>query len=367
MLHSITFPTETARAAVHALRAHDAGFGFAMATDTGFTAEAGFHQRMPVLHGADEPVPDVLAGHEESSSTIKLFAFHETHGALDLLHIMPPLLGADLVVNHMGAEAVEIAPAGADKGVGLQWLCNHLGIAATDVLVFGDELNDLPMFQFAGRCVAVGNASPHVREAADEIAPTNADEGVAQVIERLLGHHSLAPDTLAPDTLAPRPRDFPDRQLPLGGAVVAFLGFIHATAVSKLVGLTDAQARTTPLPTSPVMSPLGLVKHLTAVLRQHIQIHIGGQDLPSLWRADDHDFEFRLGPHDTIIAVVAAFDAEYERSLITLAAIDLESPIIAHGLPNTAGRLLVDVLQECARHLGHLDIVRELIDGSTGE
>ena len=362
VLHAITFPTETARAAVHALRAHDAGFGFAMATDAGFTAEPGFHQRMPVHHGADDPVPDALVGHEGSRTTLKLLAFHHTHGVHDLLRIMPPLLGTNLAVTHMGAEAVEIGPAGADKGVGLRWLCDHLGIAATDVLVFGDEINDLPMFQFAGRCVAVANASPQVREAADEIAPTNAEEGVAQVIERLLGGRQVVPDALAA-----RPRDFPARQLPLAGAVVAFLGFIHATTVSKLVGLTDAQARTTPLPTSPVMSPLGLVKHLTAVLRQHIQIHIGGHDLPSLWRADDHDFEFRLGPADTINAVVAAFDDEYERSLITLAAVDLEAPILAHGLPNTAGRLLVDVLQECARHLGHLDIVRELIDGSTGE
>ncbi len=168
-------------------------------------------------------------------------------------------------------------------------------------------------------------------------------------------------------SIAPRPRDFPARSLDLRASVIAFLEFVHTTAVNKLAGLTEAQARRTPLPTSPAMSPLGLVKHLTAVLRQHVQIHIGGHDLPSLWRADDLDFEFRLGPHDTIAAVVAAFDDELARSLSTLAGVDLESEIVAHGHPNRAGRLLVDVLQESARHLGHLDILRELIDGSTGE
>lgn len=167
--------------------------------------------------------------------------------------------------------------------------------------------------------------------------------------------------------LAPRPRDFPARGLDLRDSVIAFLEFVHTTAVNKLAGLTEVQARSTPLPTSPAMSPLGLVKHLTAVLRQHIQIHIGGHDLPSLWRSDDLDFEFRLGPEDTIAAVVAAFDAELARSLSTLDGLDLEREIVAHGRPNRAGRLLVDVLQECARHLGHLDIVRELIDGATGE
>ena len=189
VLHSITFATESAREAVRVLRLHDAGVGFALATDAGFTAEAGFHQRMPLQHGPDNPVPDALVGHEASRATLKLLAFHRTHGAHDLLRIMPPLLGTDLVVTHMGADAVEIGPAGADKGVGLGWLCAHLGIDARDVLVFGDELNDLPMFRFAGRCVAVGNASPHVRDAADEIAPTNTEEGVAQVIERLLHAH----------------------------------------------------------------------------------------------------------------------------------------------------------------------------------
>ncbi|MEI2723503.1 MAG: HAD hydrolase family protein [Verrucomicrobiota bacterium] len=102
------------------------------------------------------------------------------------LRLLPPLLGPDLAVSHMGADAVEVAPAGVDKGVGLRWLCAHLGIAGGDVLAFGDEVNDLPMFAFAGRRVAVANASPAVRDAADEVAPSNADDGVAEVIERLL-------------------------------------------------------------------------------------------------------------------------------------------------------------------------------------
>ena len=115
------------------------------------------------------------------------------------------------------------------------------------------------------------------------------------------------------------------------------------------------------------MSPLGVLKHLTAVLRQHVQIHIGGLDLPPLWDSEDHDFEWRLGADDTIANVVARFDDECASTRTTLIGLDLETPIVSYGRPNRVGRLLVDVLQECARHLGHLDIVRELIDGSTGE
>ena len=165
----------------------------------------------------------------------------------------------------------------------------------------------------------------------------------------------------------PRSREWPDREATLAESAIAFLDFVRVTSINKLAGLTEEQARATPLPSSPAMSPLGLIKHLTAVQRQHIQIHIGGSDLPSLWRADDHDYEFRIGAHETIDSVVAAFDDEWERSRTTLSGVDIEARIVAYGQLNRVGRLLVDVLQESARHLGHLDIVRELIDGATGE
>lgn len=168
-------------------------------------------------------------------------------------------------------------------------------------------------------------------------------------------------------TNLPRPRDWPDRNLSLPESVLAFVDFVRITSINKLAGLTEEQARATPLTSSPAMSLLGLVKHLTAVQRQHIQIHIGGRDLPSLWRADDLEFEFRIGTAETIESVLAEFDGEWERSRVTLSAVDLEEPITVYGEPNRVGRLLVDVLQESARHLGHLDIVRELIDGETGE
>jgi Protein of unknown function (DUF664) len=168
-------------------------------------------------------------------------------------------------------------------------------------------------------------------------------------------------------TTLPRTRNWPERGLPLPEAVVSFLDFVRVTSLNKLAGLTEQQAAATPLASSPSMSLLGLVKHLIAVQRQHIQIHIGGQDLPSLWRADDLEFEFRLDATDTIHDVLRRFDDEWQRSISTLDGIDMEAPITAYGEPNTVGRLLVDVLQESARHLGHIDILREMIDGERGE
>jgi Cof subfamily protein (haloacid dehalogenase superfamily) len=185
VLHSVSFSAAIAREAVRVLRLHDPALGFAFATDRGFTAEAGFHERMPV-HAGNDTVADALSGHDDATEAIKLFAFHPTRGAHALTEELPAVLGPSLTVSHMGAEAVEIAPAGVDKGVGLQWLLDHLGVDGHDVMVFGDEINDLPMFAVAGRRVAVQNANPAVRDAADEVTESNADDGVAVVIERLL-------------------------------------------------------------------------------------------------------------------------------------------------------------------------------------
>jgi uncharacterized damage-inducible protein DinB len=164
-----------------------------------------------------------------------------------------------------------------------------------------------------------------------------------------------------------RDRPWPDRAADLRDAALGFLQFVHTTCVNKIHGLDENQARATPLPTSPVMSVLGLVKHLTAVQRQHIQRHIGGSDLPLLWRASDTTYDFRVGPEESIASVVAAFDQEWQRSQQTLAEVDWDSFAEVYGQQVRVARLVVDVLQESARHLGHLDIARELIDGATGE
>jgi hypothetical protein len=167
--------------------------------------------------------------------------------------------------------------------------------------------------------------------------------------------------------MEPRDRPFPDRDLTASEALPAFLDFLLLTAVNKVAGLDEEQARRTLLPSSPTMTLLGVLKHLTAVLRQHVLIHIGGSELPSLFRAGDPSFEFRLGPGDTIATVIAAFDDEWHGARAVLDTADLDAAISVYGQPSVAGRLLVDVVQETARHVGHLDLLRELIDGSTGE
>jgi hypothetical protein len=81
---------------------------------------------------------------------------------------------------------VEISAAGITKAAGLAWLCERLGVAAEDVVAFGDMPNDVPMLTWAGRAVAVANAHPAVRAAADEVTLGNAEDGVAAYLENRL-------------------------------------------------------------------------------------------------------------------------------------------------------------------------------------
>lgn len=178
------FAASLARDVVLRLRTTDDRFGFALATDLGFAHERGFAERLPALHGLGDPDADVL--HLGGAVAIKLMVFHHDRTAHDLLDVLPALVGDALQVSHLGADAVEIGPAGIDKGSGLAWLCDHLGVAADDVVAFGDEYNDHSMLRWAGHGVAMGNADHVTKALADEVAPSNADDGVAVVLERLL-------------------------------------------------------------------------------------------------------------------------------------------------------------------------------------
>ncbi|MFB1294236.1 HAD family hydrolase [Mycobacterium sp. pW049] len=101
---------------------------------------------------------------------------------------------AAALADHIGIEGditystnnglIEIVPLGISKATGIDELARPQGIEAADVVTFGDMPNDVPMLGWAGLGVAMGNAHPDAVAAADEVTATNAEDGVAQVLER---------------------------------------------------------------------------------------------------------------------------------------------------------------------------------------
>ncbi len=83
-------------------------------------------------------------------------------------------------------EVLEIVAPGVDKGTGLRRAAELLGIPREEVIALGDGENDIPMLRWAGLGVAMGNASPRVKAAADRIAPSCQEDGAAWVMENYL-------------------------------------------------------------------------------------------------------------------------------------------------------------------------------------
>jgi uncharacterized damage-inducible protein DinB len=147
-----------------------------------------------------------------------------------------------------------------------------------------------------------------------------------------------------------------------------FLGFLRATAVNKVAGLSRELAVAAPMPASPGMSMLGVLKHLTAAERWWISIEGGGKDLPSLW-AGSPDPSWTVSDEDSPGSVVDAYRAEWSRSEEALAGMSPSdrSRRASGEQVFTVRWILTHLIQETARHVGHLDFLRELADGEVGE
>ena len=79
---------------------------------------------------------------------------------------------------------IEIMPKNVDKADGMEHILGKLGITAENAVCCGDGYNDISMIRYAGVGVAMGNAQPAVKEAADYIAATNDEDGLVEVIEK---------------------------------------------------------------------------------------------------------------------------------------------------------------------------------------
>ena len=89
-------------------------------------------------------------------------------------------------ITSSGFGNIEINAHGCDKGDVLLHLCEYLTISRENVMAAGDNLNDGPMLRFAGESVAMGNAIDDVKNIAKYIAKTNLEDGVAEMVERLV-------------------------------------------------------------------------------------------------------------------------------------------------------------------------------------
>jgi Cof subfamily protein (haloacid dehalogenase superfamily) len=187
VIGSHPLPVETLQHLVEVLREAIPGIAFAVErVDDGFHHEPAYHPRWDSDQSLITAEIDSLL--EVPAS--KLLARHNSFGADDLLAAARVAVGDETVatLTHSSVDGLlEISAAGVSKASALTDYAAEHGIAASEVIAFGDMPNDLPMLAWAGHSVAVANAHPEVLEAADEVTASNDDDGVAAVLEREFG------------------------------------------------------------------------------------------------------------------------------------------------------------------------------------
>jgi Cof subfamily protein (haloacid dehalogenase superfamily) len=180
---SSPLPAAVGARLVSELREALPGVVFASEDERGFQRETAWAH--PGLAQADDVVHadplDLVA-----EPVAKLLVRHPELRFSELVDRIRALAGDEAVVTWSAVGLAEISAAGVTKAYALDWVCRRQGIAASEVVAFGDMPNDLPMLAWAGHSVAVANAPPEVRAAADEVTASNVEDGVAIVLERLV-------------------------------------------------------------------------------------------------------------------------------------------------------------------------------------
>jgi hypothetical protein len=147
----------------------------------------------------------------------------------------------------------------------------------------------------------------------------------------------------------------------------AWLEFHRMTLLLKCEGLTDAQRKARPVPTSK-LSLHGLVRHMAEVERGWFsQVLVSQPDEPPIFYDPDiEDREFEPLDDADWAADLAAWQAECERSRANAAARSLSDTGAGRGEDVSLRWIYVHMIEEYARHNGHADLIRELVDGAVG-
>ena len=150
--------------------------------------------------------------------------------------------------------------------------------------------------------------------------------------------------------------------------LLTMLRYTQSTAVRKVRGLSEELARNTPLPTSPRMAPANVLNHLRWVERSWVNTTILGQEDDGPWTKENPDAEFDEGSALRLDEVIRRYEEEAERTRDFFATADLDAATARRRpeVPLTVRWVLLHLIEETARHNGHLDILREMADGEVG-
>jgi Cof subfamily protein (haloacid dehalogenase superfamily) len=186
-----TLEHATVREVVRVLRGHWPSAHVALETTAGFAREPGYLTRWDTATEelAVAPLEELLhAAGWGPAEVVKVLLRVEGGDADRMLALAREAVGDRAAPTHSNAGdgLLEIGAAGVSKAATLAELAAEAGIAASEVVSFGDQPNDVPMLAWAGRGYAMADGHPEALAAATHRAPPVAQDGVAHVLEELL-------------------------------------------------------------------------------------------------------------------------------------------------------------------------------------
>ncbi|MFJ8623106.1 DinB family protein [Kitasatospora sp. NPDC093550] len=165
------------------------------------------------------------------------------------------------------------------------------------------------------------------------------------------------------------PRIDPPMAADEAATLTAFLDYHRSTLARKCEGLTDDQLRLRSVPPSN-LSLLGLVRHMAEVERYWFQsVLLGAEIVGHFWTEADPDGDFDHVDTADVAADFATWRAEVDAARSAAAGLPLDTvgKRLRRGEEVTLRWILAHMVEEYARHNGHADLLRESVDGSTGE
>lgn len=163
----------------------------------------------------------------------------------------------------------------------------------------------------------------------------------------------------------PVPPLFPDELVAAAGerpVLETFLDLYRDAVVRKVTGVSDEDARRRLVPSLTTLG--GLLRHLRYVETEWFGQVLAGHDAD---QPPGPDGDFQVGPADTVATLVADYERACAASREVAATMGLDDTVAHERLGRVSLRwVYVHLVEETARHAGHADILRELLDGSTG-
>lgn len=153
--------------------------------------------------------------------------------------------------------------------------------------------------------------------------------------------------------------------------LTTLLDFARATVHAKCEGLSEQCARQAPLPGSPLVTISGLISHLRWVEYAWFDVTFLDEEDLVPWTEDDPDRDMRIATSIPLEQLLSDYEAgcARHRELVATTALDalaVGGKVGPRKEPPTLRWIILHLLEETARHNGHIDILREMADGVTG-